>query len=171
MAGLVEELANVLNLECDEYEKLFAIAKEKTNVIIKGDIETLREMTANEQTILEKIQNYEKNRIEAIGDIKTVLNIRAAEFTVKDIISILGGQPREQKVLSEAHDRIKRTLKDFKTINDMNKVLLADSLDMTEFNINLVKSLYQAPETTNYNSRSGYDSQAYAPSGRFDAKQ
>ncbi len=169
MAGLIDELINVLNAESSQYESLLDMARQKTPVIVKGDIESLKRFTCEEQSSVEKLMLLEKKRAECVDDIRTVLSLGSRSLNIKDIIDILKGQPQAQKALSEAHDRIKGVLKDFQMVNDMNRSLIEESLEMTDFNINLMKSMYQAPDTANYNSRSGYSNDPAVPvRGLFD---
>jgi hypothetical protein len=55
-------------------------------------------------------------------------------------------------------------------INEHNKVLLQESLDMLEFEINLVQSMKQGPATANYAGRD-YANNDYGMNGSFDTKQ
>ena len=55
-------------------------------------------------------------------------------------------------------------------INDLNSQLLAQAIEMTEFDITLFKSMRQAPETANYD-KSAYTTGTILGSSGFDAKQ
>ena len=55
-------------------------------------------------------------------------------------------------------------------INQLNKALIAQAMEMCEFDITLFKSMRQAPETANYN-RNAYNTGSILGSGGFDAKQ
>ena len=74
MASLIENLITVLNEENSEYETLLAVSMEKTDIIVRGDVNALNELVAKEQSIVERINKLEKKRIEATGDIAIVLN-------------------------------------------------------------------------------------------------
>jgi hypothetical protein len=89
-------------------------------------------------------------------------------LTVKKIIELLQGQEEVQKKLSVVHDRLKRTLNDMVVVNELNKELLAESLEMVEFNINYLNGLKQMPETANYTNKA-YGAEGYVMS-TFDAK-
>ena len=170
MASLIEELINVLEEEDNEYKKLMVLSKEKTPAIINGNLERLTEITNGEQTYIEVLSKLEKRRIEVVKDIALVLNKKEEELTIKAIVGLLEGQNEEQKRLSQVHDNIKLTLDNVSIINDMNKNLINSSLEMMEFNINMYKGLYQAPETGNYN-KNAYNTEASLNYGVFDAKQ
>ena len=74
MASLLENLIEILDRENTEYEKLVVLSDRKTPVIIQGDIDTLGSITEQEQEIVGRIQNLEKQRTEALADIANVVN-------------------------------------------------------------------------------------------------
>lgn len=172
MASLIDELIDVLKLENDEYKILLKLSQEKTPVIVQGDVEKLQELTSVEQLHLDKIIRAEKKREELVNDMATVLNLDKKEITVSSLVRVLKGQPEVQRKLSQVHSELKYTLKEFVAVNDINKSLLKDSLEIAEFNLNLIKNINQAPETANYNNKSAYNSDMGAgQSGFFDAKK
>lgn len=172
MASLIDELIDVLKIENDQYKALLKLAQEKTPIIVKGEVDKLHELTLVEQQHLDIILKSEKKRQEVVDDMATVLNLNKNDITIRGLVKVLGGQPEIQKRLSEVHDELKQTLKDFAKVNDINKVLLTDSIEMTEFNLNLLRNRDQAPETANYNSQSNYQQGGgYGQTGLFDAKQ
>lgn len=169
MASLIEELITVLEEENEEYKKLMVLSKEKTPVIVKGNTEKLKEITGMEQEHIQVLNSLEKRRIEVIKDMALVLNKKEEELTVKTIVGLLEGQDKERKKLAEVHDSLKQTLDNISVINDMNKNLITSSLEMVEFNINMYKSMYQAPETGNYD-KNAYNTESTISYGVFEAK-
>ncbi|MBE5926132.1 MAG: flagellar protein FlgN [Lachnospiraceae bacterium] len=169
MASLIEVLIDTLNAENDEYVKILKISQEKTPILVKGDVEALREIVAKEQVHVDRVANLEKKRVEAVNDIATVLNKDADTLTVKEIIDLLKGQDEVQNKLIEAHAKIKATLNDVVAINEINKNLIRESLEMVEFNINLINSFKKAPEVNTY-TKNAYNVNAYTEPPKFDAK-
>ena len=55
MAGLINELVNIMSSENDLYKELIPIASRKTRVIIDNDLNALQEITDKEQLAIEKI--------------------------------------------------------------------------------------------------------------------
>ena len=168
MASLIEVLINTLESENSEYEILLKLSKEKTPIIIEGNIDRLREIVAMEQVHTDKIVALEKKRTEAVKDIATVLNKDVKTLTVKTIIGLLKGQDEAQNKLSTAHDKLKRTLNDMVVVNEINRELVQDSLDFIEFNINFLSGISQMPETANYSNKA-YNVEGFARPN-FDAK-
>ena len=169
MASLIDELINVLEQENKEYETLVLLSKEKTPVIVKGDLEKLQRITEVEQEFVGKIRNLERKREEIMADIGNVLSRDPKTTKVTDIIELLSKQPVEQKRLSEVHDKLKVTLENIKQYNDINANLIKESLEIIEFNLNLVTSLYQDTGISNYN-KNAQSVSAIGATGVFDKK-
>lgn len=169
MASLIDELINVLEQENKEYETLVLLSKEKTPVIVKGDLEKLQRITEVEQEFVGKIRNLEKKREEIMMDIGNVLSRDPKTTKVTDIIELLSKQPVEQQKLSEIHDKLKTTLGNIKQYNDINANLIKESLEIIDFNLNLVTSLYQDTGISNYN-KNAQNVSAMGATGVFDKK-
>lgn len=169
MASLITVLIDTLHAENDEYQKLLELSKTKTPIIVKGDVAALRDLTAQEQVHVDRITNLENTRIETVKDIATVLNRDADTLTIRDIINLLAGQDEVQEQLKDIHGRIKITLDDMVAINEINKSLLQDSLEMVQFDINLISSLQGGPEVNNY-TKDAYSVNSYIEPPKFDTK-
>lgn len=170
MASLIDELISVLGAENEEYKKLIKISSEKTKVIIREDLDKLQAITAKEQEHTGTLINLEKKREEVTSDIAMVLNQKESDLTVKTIINILAGQKEVQSRLIQVHDDLKYTLKNFAMINEINKNLINESLEIIDFNLNFIKGMYQAPEVANY-SKDAVNVSPALDLGVFDAKQ
>lgn len=172
MASLMENLIDVLNRECLEYEELLELSERKTPIIISGDLEALQKITDEEQITVGKIQNLDKKRVEVVADIANVLNKDVEHLKLKDFIQMLEARPAEQKQLASAHDRLQTSVRGLKRINEQNRELIANALELVEFDINLLHAMKTAPETANYN-RGAYSSGSTmgVSSSGFDAKQ
>ncbi|MCR5249155.1 MAG: flagellar protein FlgN [Lachnospiraceae bacterium] len=172
MASLMESIIEVLEKENAEYGKLIALSEEKTPVIIRGDLEKLNAITEKEQEIVGGIQQMEKQRIQIMNDIAEVTNRKGEELKLTDLITMMEKRPAEQKRLREIHDALKQTMDHIKRVNEQNRELLQSSLEMVQFEMNLLQSLKTAPETADYNS-DAYSTGTIMGSGtkRFDTKQ
>ena len=172
MASLMENLIDVLNKESSEYEVLLGLSQKKTPVIIAGDLEALQQITDDEQRIVTKVTSLEKKRVEVTGDIANVLNKDVTTLKLSDLIAMLTARPVEQKALAAAPDSLQAVIRELKRANEQNAELLKNSLEMVEFEMNLLQAMKSAPETANYN-RGAYcagDTMGISTGG-FDAKQ
>lgn len=170
MASLIDELIDVLDKEEKEYQDLILLSQEKTPVLVKGDLEKLQKITEAEQIVIGKVNKLEKKRTEVAKDIALVLGKDEETLKVSDIAELLKSQPVEQEKLLQVYDRLRDTLKKMATVNELNKGLISESLDFINYNMNLLKSAYQKPETGNY-TKKAYNTTPVSGTGVFDAKQ
>lgn len=172
MASLMDTMIAVLYKEEEEYQALIKLSTEKTPIIVKGDLEGLAQITDKEQEVVGRIQKLEKLRIQTTKDIADVTNHDPESLNLQELIRIMNTRPVEQQKLREVHDKLKTTLGNMAKINDQNRELLKNSLEMVEFEMNLLQAMRQAPETGDYN-KNAYNTGSIMGSGtkRFDATQ
>lgn len=174
MASLLENLIDVLKTEDLEYKSLVELSRTKTPVIIQGNLEELEKITDEEQIIVGRIHSLEKKRVEVLSDIGNVLNKDVEHLKLANLIKMLGKSPKEQKVLAEVHDRLRETIADMQQVNEHNRMLIEQSLELINFNMNIFRAMKAAPETANYTKKamnSGYHMGCAIEFGGFDAKQ
>lgn len=168
----MENLIDVLGQENGEYERLLALARRKTQVIASANLEDLQKITDDEQEMVGRISHLEKIRVEVTADIANVLNRDVEQLKLANLVDMMSGRPAEQEKLAAVHDSLKVTVRELQRINEQNKKLLEDALEMVQFEMNLLQAAKAAPETANY-TRNAYNSGAQmgVNSGNFDAKQ
>lgn len=171
MASLIETLIDVLDKENTEYESLMELANNKTSAIVNGDVDKLQEILLQEQHCIDVINGLDAKREENVKDICNVLNIPTDGIKIADIVNLLSKQPKGKAALSEVHFKLKRTIDNLMKVNDNNKVLLQESMDMIEFELNLARNSVVAPQTGNYSKGAYEQSNNYGSVGAFDAKQ
>lgn len=172
MASLMENLIEVLGQESEEYEGLLALSQKKTRIIASANLEDLQKITDDEQEVVSRLSRLEKKRIEVTADIANVLNKDVEKLKLSNLVEMMAARPEEQVKLAEAHDRLKIVVRELQRINEQNKELLEEGLEMVEFEMNLLQAAKAAPETANY-TKGAFNSgtQMGAPAGGFDAKQ
>ncbi len=171
MASLIDVLIDTLEKENTEYEGLLELGLEKTGIIIRNDVNELSRMVEKEQLVMERIIALEKKRTEVSNDIADVLNKDVKTLTLTRLIELLSSQEKERDALISIHDRLSLTMKRMVDVNDRNRALLDQSMEMLQFEMNLVQSMRRGPETNNY-GKDAYISNNYAlPETKFDKKQ
>ena len=172
MASLMENLIEVLGQECDAYDELLALSQKKTQVIASANLENLQKITDDEQEAVGRVNHLDKRRMEVTTDIANVLNRDVETLKLSKMIELMSSRPGEQAKLAEAHDRLQSSVRELRRINEQNRELLENALEMVEFEMNILQASKAAPETANY-TRSAYNSgtQMGVDSGNFDAKQ
>lgn len=172
MASLMEDFMDVLSEENSEYQILLELSKKKTPVVIKGDIQELQKITDEEQVVVDRVSRLDKKREEILNDIANVINKDVETLKVPVLAGLLQSRPEESKKLTAIHDALKETLGELVRINNQNRELIRHSLEMVEFDLNLVQSMRQAPATGDYN-KGAYNVGNLMGPGKsgFDAKQ
>ena len=172
MASLMEDLISILEQEDSLYEDLLKLSMSKTPVLISGDLEALSRITEDEQEIVNKVNALDKKREEGMKDIANVLGKDVKTLKLTDLIDVLRSRPAEQNRLAAIYDKLSDTIGQMKRTNEQNKELIESSLEMVQFDMNVLQAYKAAPETANY-SRNALESGAYRGNmkGGFDAKQ
>ena len=172
MASLMENLMDLLEQENSEYEKLLELSMQKPPTIIEGDIEKLNKITDDEQIIVGKVNRLDKEREKIMKDIATVLNKDVQTLKLSQLIALLAEKPAQQNRLSAIHTKLKITMDQMVRVNNRNRELIQSSLDMVQYNMNILKSMKAAPETANY-TKGAYNSGSLMGAGQksFDTKQ
>lgn len=170
MASLMEELLDVLHEEDKEYKKLIELSGKKTQALISANVTEIQEIAEAEQLVVEVIQRCEKKCDEVIRDMGIVLGRDMESLTVAELIAMLEKQPQEQAKLQEEYDKLCVTARQMKELNEKNRVLVEQALEMVEFDLTLFRSYRMAPETANYNKDATSAGQTKG-SRRFDHKQ
>ena len=163
----MENLIDVLDRESTEYEALLQRSQRKTPIIAE-----LQKITDEEQELVSRIHNLDKQRAGVTADIADVLNRDVNDLKLPNLITMLSARPAEQQALADSHDRLQAAVRGLKRVNEQNSELLNSALEMVEFEMNLLQASKAAPETANYN-RGAYNAgntMGVIDHG-FDAKQ
>ena len=172
MASLMEESLDTLEKENAEYENLLALSMKKTPVIVSADLEQLQQITDEEQEIVSRINRLDRVREDCMKQIAGVINKDVNELTLGMVVDIFKRKPVEHKKLADVYDRLKDTVSQMARINNRNRALIQNSLELVQFDMNMLQAMKTAPETANY-TKTAYNSGDImgAGTGRFDAKQ
>ena len=76
MASLIEELISTLDAEKAVYEELVPVSEQKTKVLVKEDLQGLKDVTAQEQLLIDRAGVIGHKREEVIKNIGLVLNMK-----------------------------------------------------------------------------------------------
>ncbi len=168
----MENLIDVLDSENAAYERVAVLAESKTSAIVAGDIENLGKIMEEEQEIVGKIQGMEKQRDKFLADIANVVNRDVETLKLIDLIQMLESMPDQQQKLKDVQKRLRATIDKLRESNGKNQLLLAERLDMVDFNLNMIRAMKSAPQTANYSKNAYTNGQSLGIfHGGFDAKQ
>lgn len=170
MASLIEDLISVLEEETGCYKLLLDMADNKKDVIIKGDLPSLQEMTKQEQELAGLLLRLEKKREEVITDVCLVTNKDPKEMTVSKLVGMLAGQASEQERLQRAVEALTEVVAPLSEANKRNSMLLEQSLEFVDFTMNAIQSSRQPVNNNAYKAK-GQSYGNVSSRNFFDAKQ
>ena len=172
MASLMETLIEVLEKENLEYKNLLDLSIRKTPAIVSEDLQALNKITDEEQIIVSRINHLDNQRREAVDDIANVLNKDVTKLKIVDLIKMLEARPEEQAKLAAVFDSLRDNVRAVKRVNEQNRELIENALELVQFNMNILQSMNKAPETANYNRGAYNTGDMIGMSNKaFDAKQ
>ena len=166
----MQELLDVLGEEEKQYQNLVELNDTKREAVIQADLKELGTVTAKEQEIASVLANLANKRGGILKDMATVLGKEPKDMTINKMIGYLENQPEEQRMLTECRDRLLAAGNRMRAMNEQNQVLLNQAMEMVEFDLTLLRSMRQAPETANYDKNAYNTGELLGGSG-FDAKQ
>ena len=138
MAGLINDLLDVLNEQAENYENLLALSREKHEVLVQNDVKSLQKITNVENIIVGNNQRLEKKRIKITGDISTVLGKENTDMTLALLAQLIQQQDEHPSLVNVMH-RLRTAVEDLKLVNERNKSMLEFSMDYVDFTMNLVR--------------------------------
>ena len=164
VASLMEELMETLTAEEKQYAELIPIEEEKTRAIVGNDLKQMQAITDREREMVDRTTALAAN-------IATVLGKNPKTITLEEIEDSLKKQPNDRKKLQIIHDKLRKTVHRLRDINMQNRELLQESMDMVEFNMNVMRSAQMTSGSSNYGSDASEVSGMAPQHPRFDATQ
>ena len=141
MAGLINELMEKLGGMADSVDALSEFAHAKKDVIINNDVDGLRKITSQENTLVGRYQKAEKAISEIMKDIAMVLNQNPAGLTLGMLGELIKDQDEHGDYV-KVYDRLKKGIFELKERNDMNSALIENALEYINYTVNAVRSTY-----------------------------
>lgn len=164
MKKSIDQLKEVLIKENEMYKKVLKIAELKTNAIISGDIETLENITKQEQEYIMTMETFEKLRRSIFVNIAKKLNIDETSG-VSELILFL--EEDIGKEIDDLRDKLLETVDELKNINEKNEKLLRQNLEYINFNLEMLTT---SPDEGNRYSNKAAEDKKRKPINFFDMK-
>lgn len=143
MAGMIDQLIEVLTEQHIRCEELYGLALEKKDVIVKNDVEELQKITNLENMVISQNNRLERQRITLTEDISEVLGKRGQLNELSALVDAMEGQP-QQEPLREIGIKLRDILNKLKDANEFNKVLIVNALDYVDYSLNVIRTSAQA---------------------------
>jgi len=145
---IISQLMLVLKDQLEAYKELLNLAKDKTDILIKGDVKLLEEITCVEQNLILTLGKLEEERCSIVLKLAQMYKKDVDEVKHDFIAKLL---PREE---AEAFSKINKELKDvIGKVQESNKIngrLIRQALEYIEFSIELLTDA--GDNKTNYSA-------------------
>ncbi|HHV29563.1 flagellar protein FlgN [Acetivibrio mesophilus] len=143
---LINDLMDVLLQESKIYEDILEISKNKTDVIVKGKVNELENITNLEQSLIFKIGKLEESRESLVAEISDAIGVNPSEMTVSELEKHVDKKQADR--LKEHKEYLSSIIGEIKNINEINSKLIKNSIDFIDFSINILSSI--SAEGNNY---------------------
>ena len=167
MASIMDEFISVLEKENEVYQDLTQLSKLKTDAIVYSRVDDLNRITEAEQEVMGELMKLEKRRTAVRNEMSKILRVPAESLTLLSMANMFEKRPEDKKKLLDLRERLRLTLIEVAKINKENEALLKQSMDLLEYDMNLIRSTRVAPTTANYN-KDAYSTATILPGGGFN---
>lgn len=167
MASIMDEFISVLEKENEVYQDLTQLSKLKTDAIVYSRVDDLNRITEAEQEVMGELMKLEKRRTAVRNEMSKILRVPAESLTLLSMANMFEKRPEDKKKLLDLRERLRLTLIEVAKINKENEALLKQSMDLLEYDMNLIRSTRVAPTTANYN-KDAYSTETILPGGGFN---
>lgn len=133
MAGMVENLQKTLNEQLQCYEALNTLAKQKQTCLMYKNVDELKIVVQREEEFIGRILVLDKQARGSIKDLALVLGVRNKNFKLEEVIERCDAE--ERAVLTELRKQIVQKMDTLKRQNDVNTVMINQSLELINFSI------------------------------------
>lgn len=140
MKILVEELRDVLLEELNIYEEMLELTTKKTDIITSGKINDLDNITHLENSIILKLGKLEERREKVVDNIQNQLGTGEGS-TITDILNQIDDTTGIKQQIEGITKKLSRLLNTLKEKNDLNGLLIKDTLEYIELNMNLLTNV------------------------------
>ncbi|MFA5525123.1 MAG: flagellar protein FlgN [Tissierellales bacterium] len=140
MRILIEELQDVLSDEFKLYKEMLQITTQKTDIITSGKINDLDSITHLENSMILNLGKLEERREKVLNNIEKHLGAEE-KLTIADILSQVNDSDGIRQKIEGVANMMSQVLDELKEKNDLNGLLIKDTLEYIELNINLLTNV------------------------------
>lgn len=165
MHNLIQSLEALL----DCHNQLLELARQKQDVLIKGDVQTLSTLTKEESRLVRKMGKLENERQACAQELASRHGLQDGEdITLDRLLDHLPAGEEKDRVLELAR-HLRDVIQSLKAQNELNMRLTQDALAMVDYSLELLTGrdedvIYRKP------TEQGHPSAQKAARGFFDAK-
>ncbi|MFC3886527.1 flagellar protein FlgN [Bacillus songklensis] len=139
-----EKLREILTKQLTVHKSLLAIAERKTDIIKKGDLQSLNEILKHEQAHIALISQLERERNEETVKLLSGHPIQGEQPTLSDVIEAV--HSTEKEPLRSLQTELVACIQSLKERNELNQQLIYQSMQFVNLTMDLIR-----PQPKNFN--------------------
>jgi hypothetical protein len=145
------KMISVLSSELELYQELLKLSQKKTDILVKGDVKLLDEITKIEQDMIMRMGKLEAKRGNIIKKIAETYKKDIKQINMSFLKQIMTQE--NIKKLENLQEDMKYTLKQIDEKNRDNERLIKQALEYIDFSVDLLKDV-------------GHTKSNYSPDGK-----
>lgn len=145
------KMISVLSSELELYQELLKLSQKKTDILVKGDVKLLDEITKIEQDMIMRMGKLEAKRGNIIKKIAETYKKDIKQINMSFLKQIMTQE--NIKKLENLQEDMKHTLKQIDEKNRDNERLIKQALEYIDFSVDLLKDV-------------GHTKSNYSPDGK-----
>ena len=137
----IDSLTKIMDEEISNFKQLLKYEKLKNDVIINQEAEKLKQLTYDEEEILDKVAHLEKKRGHIVENLFKEYDVNS-DKVLSSLIKVLPDTDKNYKeIISKQKEELMQNIKDLKKINKINNKLLEDSIDFFNYAVNSIQDI------------------------------
>lgn len=132
----LSEFKEIFKKEYEQYCVLLDKAQIKQQAIMENDIDKLAEIVSDEQGIIKLIEELESKRHSFLDEFALEEKTVGTGFSFAELMDYM---PEEREKMQELKADLLTVLDKLQHINEENKLLIEDSLKITEYSLQVIR--------------------------------
>lgn len=128
-------LKEILETEQECFQSLYEIAEKKKDNIIENEIKGLKKVVEEENQVVSRLEDLEKQRVELVKKLSQELGIEGEEVKYSHLIEELPGAWKEK--LHPLRLELLETIAEVHGQNQQNKTLIQEALRLNNFSMKI----------------------------------
>ncbi|MBD0384184.1 flagellar protein FlgN [Paenibacillus sedimenti] len=134
----IQSLLETMDQLQEAHETLLGLAQEKTQVLVRNDVDQLNMIVNKENKWVRTITEANQQRVQLIGSYLISRGYNPnPKITVSDLVKVIF-KAEDKQALSEAQQKLLATIKELKDCNEINQQLIEQSLAFINYSLDLV---------------------------------
>lgn len=135
----MNEFTVILQSLVNLHESLLDIGKRKQEILVKGEIDPLLSILAEESKVMKKIKEADQRRLAILGE-------EAYQSSLTEVMERFGTED-EKKEWQSIYEQLQQLFRELKLVNESNQKLLQHSLSLTQY---MIEQMLPKTESPNF---------------------